>query len=196
MNKKLVSGVGINTKGEFKTTKNGKPTKVYATWTNMLFRCYGNTSTGKHYYSSYEGCTVSTEWRTFQTFAKWYTANYTEGDQLDKDILIEGNKIYSADTCAMVSPQINLLLGSKTIIRDAPGVCWHKGSGKYHVMISRYCKIECLGYYKTIEEAFEVYKLAKEMHLYTVATEEYIKGTISIPVFLALVTKEIKFTIQ
>ena len=47
------------------------------------------------------------EWHNFQVFAKWFDENYMEGFQLDKDIKIEGNKIYSSGTCLFVSPTNN-----------------------------------------------------------------------------------------
>lgn len=74
----------------------------------MMNRCYGD----KHKYSqySYKGCTVCEEWHNYQNFAKWYEDNYyncEEELELDKDIIIYGNKLYSPETCLFVPKLVN-----------------------------------------------------------------------------------------
>ena len=66
---------------------------------------------------SYKGVEVCEEWYNFQNFAEWcetqkfLNAKDVKGKsyQLDKDILVKGNKIYSPDTCCFVPPEINSL---------------------------------------------------------------------------------------
>jgi hypothetical protein len=101
-------GVGFVGDGEYKPSKNGKRTKVYDTWTNMLQRCYDLKCQQKH--PTYKGCSVDKEWHNFQNFAQWVEENYPQDGQnyqLDKDHLVKGNKIYSADTCCFLTHQQN-----------------------------------------------------------------------------------------
>lgn len=46
------------------------------------------------------------------SFKKWFDENYIKGYELDKDILIKGNRIYSPDTCCFVPSFINRLYTS------------------------------------------------------------------------------------
>jgi hypothetical protein len=104
-----VFGIGFVGDGEYKTSKNGKLNKSYKTWTNMLRRCYHRETQEKQ--PTYKGCTVDKNWHNFQTFAQWFEENYpTDGRdyQLDKDKLVEGNKIYSPDTCCFLTHQQNV----------------------------------------------------------------------------------------
>ena len=111
--KATVYGIGFNSGGEFRPSVGGNHTKPYATWKSMLMRCYSDKYHLKS--PSYIGCSVCDEWLDFQVFAKWFSVNYEDGKQLDKDIKIEGNKIYSPDTCLFVSPFDNYeKAGAKT----------------------------------------------------------------------------------
>ena len=82
---------------------------------------------------TYKGCSVSEEWKRFSNFRAWMAEQDWEGKQLDKDLLIEGNKVYSEDTCVFVTSGVN----SFTIDRGASrgewliGVSWHKATSKF-----------------------------------------------------------------
>lgn len=86
----------------------GKHLKYYRVWVSMLRRCYSE----KYHLSmpTYIGCSVCDEWKTLSVFKKWHDANYVKGFHLDKDLLVEGNKVYSPETCIYASPTINVLL--------------------------------------------------------------------------------------
>ena len=58
---------------------------------------------------TYIGCTVCIEWNNFQNFAGWFNENYIEGYDLDKDIKVNGNKVYSPVTCLIVTPKENTI---------------------------------------------------------------------------------------
>tara|TARA_R110001592_G_C13193003_1_gene753567 strand:+ start:30924 stop:31628 length:705 start_codon:yes stop_codon:yes gene_type:complete len=97
-------GVGYIGEGEF----NSNHSAIHR-WRGMLDRCY-NEETHKKY-PSYKGCSVCEEWHNFQNFAKWFEENYPKDGgvyQLDKDIKVEGNKIYSPDTCLFVTQEENM----------------------------------------------------------------------------------------
>ncbi|MBQ2284923.1 MAG: hypothetical protein II244_04590, partial [Clostridia bacterium] len=96
MGNKKVFGVGVNDiKKVCDENKKLKPS--YRIWYNMLARSYGKSKP-----NNYEKCHVCEEWLTFSYFQEWFLENYIEGWQLDKDILIKGNKVYSPQTCCFV----------------------------------------------------------------------------------------------
>ena len=99
---KTVYGVGFNSGGAFKPSTKGVHSKPYATWKSMLMRCYSDKYHAK--FPTYIECSVCAEWLDFQVFASWFEVNYVDGMQLDKDIKVEGNKIYSPEFCLFVSP--------------------------------------------------------------------------------------------
>lgn len=105
-----VLGIGYIGYGAHKASCNSAPTKFYALWRTMLARCYcpERLSTMQ----SYKDCTVCAEWRNFQNFADWLTENYVEGLQIDKDILVKGNRVYSPDTCKFVTSAENAIEAS------------------------------------------------------------------------------------
>jgi hypothetical protein len=83
-----------------------KNKQAYSRWKGILCRCYSEST---HLQSpTYKDCFVSDEWLNFQNFAKWFETNYVEGYHIDKDIKVEGNRMYGPDTCMFVSPQENV----------------------------------------------------------------------------------------
>lgn len=53
-------------------------------------------------------------WKYLSNFKKWYDEHYVEGWHLDKDILMQGNKFYSPETCCFVPFEINVLFRRRT----------------------------------------------------------------------------------
>lgn len=199
---KRTCGVGYLGEGKYKVWENGKDTKVYTTWRNMLMRCYDSKFHEKH--STYIGCEVNEEFHNFQNFGEWDSENYyqIEGERmcLDKDILLKGNKIYSADTCIYVPETINKLFTKSDKKRGGNpiGVFYHKRDKKF---ISQ-CRIydvfngkshqEQLGYCNTPEEAFNVYKEFKENYIKQVA--DYYKDKIPTKLYDAMYQYEVEIT--
>ena len=99
-----VFGVGVNDCYEL-IRKGDKISSCYQAWTNMLQRCYSLAWHKK--YPTYIGCQVCEEWLYYSKFKKWYEENYREGFELDKDILIDGERVYGPKTCAFVPHYIN-----------------------------------------------------------------------------------------
>ena len=144
MKTKLVFGVGINDadyvveKKETIGYVNGKRKQrlvwvcpYYRTWKNMLKRCYSDRYQEKC--PTYKGCSVSEEWLTFSNFKGWMEKQDFEGVQLDKDLLLEGNKVYSDKTCVFVSGAVNRFTIDSGASRGEwmIGVNWHKRDGKF-----------------------------------------------------------------
>lgn len=110
-NPKMVYGVGINDAAyPVSGKKNGKQVlcPIYSTWKAMLDRCYGPKSDGRN--QAYVGCSVVHEWLTFSNFSVWATVQpywQDEDVELDKDLLVEGNRVYGSDTCLIVPKVVN-----------------------------------------------------------------------------------------
>lgn len=169
----LLYGIGFSTGGKHKTQDSCKVTPAYKTWQDMLKRCY---STKFHETNStYIGCAVSYEWHDFQNFAEWfYGHDYSDkGYQLDKDILFHGNKIYSPETCCFVPQQLNILLLDSAAARGEypQGVCFNKSRCKFQAQLKINGKSKQLGRFNTSDEAYQVYKTAKERYVKNKAIE-------------------------
>lgn len=104
-----VHGIGFIGIGDHLTSESGKNNKAYTTWQRMLGRCYdSNNASSEHY----KRCSVDPKWHNFQNFADWFYANYPNTDSevhLDKDIKIQGNRIYSTETCLLVTLKENIV---------------------------------------------------------------------------------------
>jgi hypothetical protein len=172
---KLVFGVGVNDADYAVRPKiNGKVVvcPFYVAWTNMLSRCYNDGCHKNH--PTYIGCTVDSEWFSFKSFKSWMIQQEWEGNALDKDLLIQGNKVYSHKTCIFVSKLINSLLNKNLALRgeDPVGVAFHKVRGRYQASCRVYGKLKYLGLYDTPEEAYEAYKKFKYKHIAEIANQQ------------------------
>lgn len=184
----FISGVGYNSQTRHKTTKDGRATKPYNIWCNMIQRCYNPKTQLKH--PTYKGCTVAEEWHDFQNFADWYYSHDYSGIgyQLDKDILNPGNKVYSPETCCFIPQQINLLLVDRAAARGKypQGVYIHERDGNYCAQMSVDGKRKHLGCSESPRGAYVIYRKAKESYVRAKAKE--FKDRIAEDVFIALIT--------
>lgn len=191
--KGLIYGVGIND-CEIPINSNGCRSISYQTWHGMIERCYNQKSLEKE--PTYRDCIVCKEWFNFSNFKEWFDKNYIEGYQLDKDILYKGNKVYSPTTCVWIPQEINLLLVRRNAKRGKYpiGVCYCKNHKKFQVGFNIKGKRKSLGYFDTIEDAFNAYKKAKENHIREIAEEYYNNKKISKEVYNALISYEVEIT--
>lgn len=174
MSKRLVCGVGINDvdyKVRRYKTIDGKQKMIwacpfYVRWTSMLVRCYSEKYLKK--YPTYEGCKVCDEWLVFSNFKGWIEQQNWEGRHLDKDFLVEGNKVYSPSTCTLIPSKLNTFLTACNAIRgDYPlGVYYTKKkdcmTGEYNKPYRSQIRNQMdnqvsLGTYATSEEAHQRY---------------------------------------
>ena len=134
-----VYGVGIvGTK--YPSSKSGVQTKEYKLWCRMLVRCYSESFKKKQ--PTYEGCEVSENFKYYEYFYAWCHKQIgfdNEGWQLDKDLLIKGNKVYSENVCIFIPAEINLVLIKCTISRGKHliGVYWNKKDKVFVAQVSR-----------------------------------------------------------
>lgn len=136
--------------------------KFYNIWRNMLKRCYDEKS--KEYAKSYGDCTVCDEWHNFQNFKQWCIKNYYEVKdskmQLDKDILVRNNKIYSPNTCCFVPDDINKLFVG--INNNLCGISWDKDRRKWSSNCNKNGELQHLGRFNNLSEAILAYNHFKE----------------------------------
>ena len=192
MIKRTVFGVGYNSGGEYRTGENKKITRCYTVWRGMVERCYNPKKLIRR--PNYVGCSVDERWLDYQSFAEWYYSHKYSGlgYQLDKDVLVQGNKIYSPETCCFVPREINMLFVSAARARGEfpQGVHYYKPLKKYKAIIRIHGNHEYLGYHNTPEEAYSVYKCRKEAHVKEMADLWF--GNIEPRVYEALMDWELE----
>ena len=160
-----VCGVGI-AGAKYPITVNGVKTKECDLWNSMLKRCYSDTYKKKH--PTYKDCEASENFKSFEYFYEWchMQVGFNNKDwQLDKDLLVKGNKVYNESTCVFLPKEINSMLTKCTASRGEYliGVYWSKTHKAFAAQVSKNKgKQEYLGYFKTEIEAFNAYKKAKE----------------------------------
>lgn len=171
--RKTVLGVGYNSGGKHMVIVNGKKSLPYRTWYNMLTRCYGRKSHSQS--PTYTGCYVSNDWLDYQCFADWYVNqnHYSASYELDKDLLVSGNKVYSPNTCCLIPSELNLLMTDRANHRGAypVGVMFHRGSGRFIARISNNGKRIHLGMFDDPTDAYDSYVSAKEKYVKGKAAE-------------------------
>lgn len=154
----------------------------------MLTRCYSPKY--HEQFLTYTNCKVCEDWKTLSKFKEWFDKNYIEGYELDKDILVKRNKVYSPETCCFIPREINGFLTKSNKVRGSfpIGVCFYKPNGKYKASIAIRGKVKHLGYFETPVEAFEAYKKEKESHVKELASEYFSKNLIPEQVYKALLS--------
>lgn len=148
--------------------------REYIVWNSMRQRCY-NENTGKSY-ENYKNVEVSDYFKYYSNFKIWCSNQIgfnIEGFELDKDILVKGNKVYAPETCCFVPKEINTMFTNSRRCRGAypVGVYYKKRISKYVSRISKYGEVIHLGNFDTPEEAFQTYKLEKEKHIKEIANK-------------------------
>jgi hypothetical protein len=160
---KKVYGVGINdslTSTIYDENGQRKRCPYYGRWFGLLSRCYSQKALSMK--RTYEGVTVCNEWLIFSNFKAWMEKQDWEGKELDKDILVPGNKIYSPDTCVFVERRVNLFI--LEMVQRKSGLL--QGVTKYQEKYRAQCnqldgKKKSLGYFSTQEEAHEAWRKEK-----------------------------------
>jgi len=179
MNKSSVAVYGVGMKGDKYPTQGGKvQLKEYTLWVDMLKRC-----TQKYWdkHPTYNGIICSENFKSYTFFYEWchkqigFKSKDENGKSwnLDKDLLVKGNKVYSEDTCVFLPPSVNTILTSCKAVRgDNPiGVTFHSRDKVFIARCRFKGKKKHLGTYRNKEDAFVAYKSFKEAHIKGVASE-------------------------
>ena len=193
----LPSVFGIGVLGtKYPSRVNDVQTKEYELWCNMLRRCYSDNSKKKN--PTYEGCEVSDNFKSYEYFYEWCHKQIGFGNkdwQLDKDLLIKGNKVYNENICVFLPKEINSLLTKSAASRGEHliGVCWSKTHKAFVATVSKNKgKREHLGLFNTELEAFNAYKTAKESFIKEQANKW--KGQIDERAYEALMNYTVEIT--
>ena len=168
---KLVQGWGVN---DVQKLSVGENRTYYKIWSRMLERAYSKS--WQQRYEEYKGTQVSEEWKYLSSFIEWASKQYWQGNDLDKDLLVEGNKLYSKDTCIFLPPTIN-----KALMKHTKESQYLMGVGyeeRSHTMVNpskkpytARCRVgesvgsKFLGMYATEVEAHNAWRLAKAENL-------------------------------
>ncbi|CAH1193346.1 HNH endonuclease [Psychrobacter phage D'Alembert] len=182
----FIYGKGCLGEGKYKAVDPNGSRATYCKWSNAIMRCYCPKSLKIR--PKYKDCTVSSDWLVYQNFAEWHINNefYGLGYDLDKDLLVRGNRVYSAETCCLLPQEINKLITDSGVQKgEYPiGVCLHHDKSGFISRMSTDKGEKYLGFYKTPEEASAVYVEAKEKYVKYVA--EKWKGKIEDRAYQAL----------
>lgn len=190
--KKLYQGVGIRDNDYpviHKKTVEGKRVVVwecpyYKKWTQMLDRCY---SPHAHKVNrNYEECSVYSSWLTFSNFKKWMKTQDWEGMDLDKDLLVKGNKIYSPETCTFITPRLNSIINTKKGSHML-GAEYREQNKKYCVRIKSKGFVKYFGCHQTEELAHNAWQKGKITELEDVLKHE--KCTRAISMLVKIIDK-------
>lgn len=172
----IIFGFGYFGEGEYTAIdrKTNLISKCYISWTEMIKRAYSKEH--KKTLPTYDRCTIHKEWGNYQIFSEWYYQNLpkTKIDNqkydLDKDLLSNKIKTYSPKTCCLLPHCINVAMTTKSGGK-------YKYSGvrpehkKFIALITKRNKPYRLGLSNTEDEAYEIYKMAKESYIRELAAE-------------------------
>lgn len=163
---KLIYGIAINDADyQVQPSINGKQIMCpfYRVWFDMLSRCYNFNLHYKR--KTYIGCSVDPDWLTFSNFKSWMELQDWEGKQLDKDIILSGNKVYSSKSCCFVDMVTNNFVKVSAANRGEYmiGASWSKRYLKFQAYCSNPFtkKLEHLGYYELEKAAHLAWKQRK-----------------------------------
>lgn len=171
---------------------------AYKHWRSIIHRVHCTPYTSEH--PTYRDCSIHSSWLLFSNFLSWFENienGYQKELQLDKDILVKGNKEYAPDKCCFVPQEINKLFTKRDNYRgNLPiGVSKNQRRGKpFRTTITMHGKSKVIGYYNTPEEAFNAYKDVKERYIKSVAEKYFQEGKITKKVYDALMKYEVEIT--
>lgn len=175
MARKLIQGVGIND-ADYAVNPYVKGKRIicrfYKVWSSMLERCYSESLHKRR--PTYIGCSVCPEWHLFSNFKSWMEEQDWQGKELDKDILVAGNKVYSPDSCKFVDQILNTFIEDRAASRGnfMIGVSFNKSHGKFAAQCRNPFskKGESIGYFDDELSAHKAWKARKHEHAVKLAS--------------------------
>lgn len=155
-----VCGIGFMGCGDYNSKS-----PAYKVWQSMIKRCYSS----KDKEQPYAGVVVCKDWHDFQHFAEWYNSypyDREPGWELDKDLILKGNKEYGPSVCSFLPTEVN------SCVIKLGGVYFHNKSGKYIAQCRTSKASRYIGLYLTEYAAMEAYNEEKHLRL-TELCEKY-----------------------
>lgn len=194
-----VYGVGII--GDKYQICNLNHTKEYKIWCSILQRCFDEKAKEKWFV--YNDVICCEEWLIFENFYNWLHEQdnfkqWLDGERwdIDKDILIKGNKIYSPETCLLIPHNVNSLFTKSDRARGEYPIGVVKHGRKYQASCQNTLngKREYLGTYDSPQSAFKAYKKYKENLIKQIAKQEYDKRNITNKCYEAMLNYQVEIT--
>ena len=195
----MVLGVGM-IGSKYPSKVNNEETDEYQAWKGVMYRCFDKNT--KERQPTYKDVICCKEWLLYENFYEWLHGqpNFDKLHKgkwnIDKDILIKGNKIYSPETCCLVPMNVNSLFIKKDNYRgDLP-----IGVKRSHKSFIARCSNpitgnrEYLGSHSTSYYAFLAYKKYKEDLIKQIAQIEYDKGNIVEECYNAMMNYKVEIT--
>lgn len=163
-NKGLVYGVGIQDSHYITRYRSADGKELscpyFIRWKCLLKRCYHKSKL-----PSYSDAVVCEEWLRFTSFKAWMERQDWEGKELDKDLLLKGNKVYAPEFCIFIPQSLNTFMTDEKANNTSglTGASFHKEVGAWQASCNNPFsgKIEYLGCYSSAEEAHLKWKLFK-----------------------------------
>ena len=167
--KRKICGVGVNDY-EGVIRSQGEIMYEYVVWSDMIRRCYSVKERSR--LPTYAGYQAEPYFHYFTNFLNFIKTlkGFNQCDEkgkvfeMDKDLLIKGNTIYSRSSICFLPSEVNKFLTKSNKSRgNCPiGVSYNKCVGKYVAYINLEGKLKHLGCFNNQHDAFHTYKLAKE----------------------------------
>lgn len=162
--KDLIYGVGYCNRSRGTRNPDGSIKKSYDAWRRLLYRC---TPAWWGLHPTYKGVSVCDEWACYEVFAEWFESRNTSDDlEVEKDLLILGNKQYSPTTCCLLPNYINKAI---VIQREHQGYC--ERNGKFEVNFMGGYR----GTYEDTKAAQEAYIKLKVDHVRSLSNTNFIE---------------------
>jgi hypothetical protein len=166
---KKVFNIGIND-ADYDTSRSEKVGMVwkqvwrcpyFERWYSILRRCYSEKYQNKQ--PTYKDCSVCEEWLTFSNFKAWMEQQDWEGKHLDKDLLVEGNKVYSPETCVFIDRVVNTFMTERSNHRGNYPIGVTLFNGKFVAQCSNPLtgKRGYIGIYTSVDTAHKAYCIKK-----------------------------------
>lgn len=192
-------GIGISGR-QIKFNDKSLPNKEYRTWFNVLQRCYDKDFKDKH--PTYMNATCCEEWLLYDNFYEWIHSqdNFNQWSilkrsSIDKDILVKGNKIYSPDTCCLVTDRVNILFTKRDSERGDCPIGVSKHNNKFRAQFTMNGKHISFPVRDNPSDCFYLdYKPFKENLIKQVAEEELKNGNITKVCYEAMMKYEVEIT--
>lgn len=154
----VVYGVGFMGSGHVRGPHNAW---AYSVWTGVLERCYDKAFQDRA--PTYKDCSVAKDWLNFQNFSTDTKTMIKEPKwEIDKDILVKGNRVYSKETCVFLPKELNLLISTRD--RNLPTGVYARGK-KFVASCRVQGKQKHVGMFLSADLAFQAYKEVKESEI-------------------------------